>query len=83
MLYALADARGNRIAGSLFPSLPPSEWSEFLHFRRPDGSTGEAQALNRRLPDGSRFVVARDRDALHRSDDRICSSFWSDSESSC
>jgi signal transduction histidine kinase len=71
MLYALADARGNRIAGSLIPSLPPSGWSEFLHFRRPDGSTGEAQALSRRLPDGSQFVVAGDRDALHRSDDRI------------
>ena len=71
MLYALADARGNRIAGSLIPTLPPSGWSEFLHFRRPDGSTGEAQALSRKLPDGSQIVVAGDRDALHRSDDRI------------
>jgi signal transduction histidine kinase len=71
MLYALADPGGNRMAGSLIPSIPPSGWSEFLHFRRPDGSTGEAQALSRKLPDGSQIVVASDRDALHRSDDRI------------
>jgi len=71
MLYALSDARGNRVAGSLIPTLPPSGWTEFLPIRRPDGSTGKAQALSRRLPDGGQIVVAGDRDALSRADDRI------------
>jgi len=66
MLYALSDASGNRIAGSLIPTLPPSGWTEFLPIRRPDGSTGKAQALSRRLPDGGQIVVAGDRDALSR-----------------
>ncbi|MFD1103835.1 sensor histidine kinase [Sphingobium olei] len=71
MLYALADADGRRIAGSLIPHIPPSGWTEFLPIRRPDGSTGVAQALSRTMPDGSQVVVAGDRDALRRSDDRI------------
>ena len=71
MLYALSDAKGNRIAGSLIPKLPPDGWTEFLPIRRPDGSTGKAQALGRSLPDGGQIVVAGDRDALSRADDRI------------
>ncbi|MFD2428095.1 hypothetical protein ACFSUK_07515 [Sphingobium scionense] len=71
MLYALADAQGRRIAGHLIPKMPADGWSEFLPIRHPDGSTGEAQALSRRLPDGGQLVIAADRLALHRSDDRI------------
>lgn len=71
MLYALADAEGRRIAGHLIPKMPADGWSEFLPIRHPDGSTGEAQALSRRLPDGGQLVIAADRSALHRSDDRI------------
>lgn len=71
MLYALADADGRRIAGSPIPHIPPSGWTEFLPIRRPDGSTGVAQALSRTMADGSQIVVAGDRDALRRSDDRI------------
>ncbi|MBA4091233.1 MAG: two-component sensor histidine kinase [Sphingobium sp.] len=71
MLYALADARGRRLAGSLIPHIPPTGWSEFLPIRRPDGSKGVAQALSRPLPDGGQIVVAGDRDALSRADDRI------------
>jgi len=71
MLYALTDAQGHRIAGSLIPHMPPIGWSEFLPIRRPDGSKGVAQALSRRLPDGGQIVIAGDRDALRRSDDRI------------
>lgn len=71
MLYALADKEGRRIAGRLIPRLPADGWSEFLPIRHPDGSAGEAQALSRRLPDGGQLVIAADRSALHRSDDRI------------
>ncbi|WHO37645.1 HAMP domain-containing sensor histidine kinase [Sphingobium sp. AP49] len=71
MLYALADATGRRIAGRLIPDMPPDGWSEFLPIRHPDGSKGEAQALSRRLPDGGQLVIAADRSALHRADDRI------------
>ena len=71
MLYALADAEGRRIAGHLIPKMPADGWSEFLPIRHPDGSIGEAQALSRRLPDGGQLVIAADRSALHRSDDRI------------
>ncbi|NWK99033.1 two-component sensor histidine kinase [Sphingobium lactosutens] len=71
MLYALADADGRRIAGNLIPHIPPSGWTEFLPIRRPDGSKGVAQALSRRLPDGGQIVIAGDRDALRRADDRI------------
>lgn len=71
MLYALADSKGRRIAGTLIPVLPPDGWTEFLPIRRPDGSAGVAQALSRRLADGSQLVIAGDRDALSRADDRI------------
>lgn len=73
MLYALTDAAGNRIAGTLIPNLPANGWTEFLPIRRPDGTTGVAQALSRRLPDGGQLVIAGDRDALSRADDRILS----------
>ncbi|MBH1991416.1 MAG: HAMP domain-containing histidine kinase [Sphingomonadaceae bacterium] len=71
MLYALVDADGRRIAGNLIPHMPPPGWTEFLPIRRPDGSTGVAQALSRPLPDGGQIVIAGDRDALSRADDRI------------
>jgi signal transduction histidine kinase len=40
---------------------PPTGWSEFVHFVRPDGSRGIAQAINAPLPDGGELVVAVDR----------------------
>lgn len=71
MLYALVDAQGVRVAGTSIDRMPPDGWSEFVPIHRPDGSRGIAQALSRALPGGGRIVVAGDRDALNRTDDRI------------
>ena len=75
MGYALADKNGHRLAGLLVAHMPGDGWMEFLPIRRPDGSRGFAQALTRSLPDGSRLVVAGDRLALDKTDDRIITIF--------
>ena len=66
--YMLVDAQGKRRAGSLDAPIPPPGWSEFLRFRRTDGSWGEAQALNTQLPGHSQLIITADRailDAMH------------------
>lgn len=64
MGYILIDADGRRRAGAFDAPMPPPGWSEFVRFRRPDGSRGVAQAMNLELPGGGRLVVAADRGAL-------------------
>ncbi|OJY68584.1 MAG: two-component sensor histidine kinase [Sphingobium sp. 66-54] len=59
--YLLIDAQGRRHAGDLAAATPKPGWSEFVRFRRPDGSTGVAQAMNSTLPDGGQLIVAADR----------------------
>jgi signal transduction histidine kinase len=71
MGYAVSDAHGHRLAGSLIARIPPDGWDEFLPIRRPDGTRGFAQALTRSLPDGGHIVVAGDRLSLNRTDHRI------------
>ncbi len=61
MGYIVLDASGRRRAGDFQAETPPPGWSEFIRFRRPDGSSGVAQAMNAPLPGGGRLVVAADR----------------------
>lgn len=68
MGYIVLDADGRRRAGSLQASMPPLGWSEFVHFTRPDGSRGIAQAMNNRLPNGAQLLVAADREIVDRMD---------------
>ena len=68
MGYLVVDSRGRRRAGSLDAPLPRPGWSEFVHFRRQDGSRGVAQAMNSALPGGGRLVVTADRAVLHQID---------------
>ena len=68
MGYIVTDRAGRRRAGSLRAELPPPGWSEFLRIRRPDGSLGDAQALNSPLRNGGRLVVAGDRREIHQMD---------------
>jgi signal transduction histidine kinase len=75
MGYAVIDETGRRRAGTLVSRIPPPGWSEFLEFRRPDGSTGIAQALNESLPGGGRLIVAADRSAVDRMDVKLLSLF--------
>lgn len=62
--YILVDAGGKRRAGSFSADLPPPGWSEFVHFRRKDGTWGIAQAMNSTLSGGGHLVVAADRSVI-------------------
>lgn len=65
--YLLVDAAGRRRAGSFAAIAPPPPgWSEFVRFQRPDGSIGDAQAMNSRLAGGGQLVVAADRTVIYR-----------------
>lgn len=59
--YMVFDANNRRRGGMLQAKRPPPGWSEFVHFARPDGTRGIAQAINAPLPDGGELVVAVDR----------------------
>jgi hypothetical protein len=61
MGYILIDAAGQRQAGLLDAKMPSEGWSEFVNFRKPDGSFAVAQAMNSPLKGGGRLVVAADR----------------------
>jgi len=61
MGYMVLDASGRRRAGAFQADTPPPGWSEFIRFRRPDGSSGVAQAMNAPLSGGGRLIVAADR----------------------
>lgn len=64
--YLLIDAQGRRRAGNLAAAVPKPGWSEFVRFRRPDGSTGVAQALNSALTHGGQLIVAADRSVIQQ-----------------
>ncbi|WP_246604969.1 HAMP domain-containing sensor histidine kinase [Aquisediminimonas sediminicola] len=68
MGYIVTDALGTRRAGSLIAAMPPPGWSEFVHFHKPDGKIGIAQAINMTLPDGGQLVVAADRSIVDEMD---------------
>lgn len=66
--YIVLDPAGTRRAGDLRASMPPLGWSEFIHFRRPDGTQGVAQGINTRLPNGAQLLVAADRSIVNHMD---------------
>ncbi|MGO4169622.1 ATP-binding protein [Novosphingobium sp. YAF33] len=68
MGYIVADGQGVRRAGGLDADMPPSGWSEFIHFRHPDGRDAIAQGLNSRLGGGGYLLVAADRTAVDQID---------------
>lgn len=78
MGYILTDASGRRRAGSLAAAMPPAGWSEFVHFGKPDGTTGIAQAMNSAIPGGGRLVVAADRAVVDQMDLKILKLFLLD-----
>jgi signal transduction histidine kinase len=61
MGYILTDAKGVRRAGSLRAAIPPRGWSEFVRFRKMDGTDAVAQAMHKTLPGGGHLIVAADR----------------------
>ncbi|HEX7874872.1 MAG TPA: ATP-binding protein [Sphingobium sp.] len=67
MGYLVLDARGKKVAGLWQARVPQPGWSEFVHFVRPDGSRGVAQAMNSGLS-GGRLVIMGDRETVHRMD---------------
>jgi signal transduction histidine kinase len=68
MGYLVIDPAGRRRAGQLAGRVPPTGWSEFARFKRADGTSGVAQAMNSALPGGGRLVVLADRAALMQVD---------------
>ncbi|MBX3484715.1 MAG: HAMP domain-containing protein [Phenylobacterium sp.] len=68
MGYIVVDAAGRRVAGKIAADMPPPGWSEFLRFRRADGSAGKAQAMNVALGNEGRLVVFADRAAVRETD---------------
>ncbi len=68
MGYLVVDAAGRRQAGRLAGRMPRPGWSEFVRFRRDDGTQGVAQAMNSALPGGGRLVVLADRAVLRQID---------------
>lgn len=68
MRYLLVDAAGHRRAGSLIAAMPPYGWSEFVQYRRRDGTYGLAQAMRIALRGGGQLVVASDRSVVDRMD---------------
>lgn len=72
--YAVFDARGVRIAGSLITDMPEPGLRNIL-FRDPEEGPDPARAFTTLLPDGSRLVVAADREPLERIDRQIVTLF--------
>lgn len=71
--YILVDARGRRVAGRLDAVAPARPgYEEFLYHA---SGTRIAQALTTRLPDGSRLVVAADREVIDQIDRTILGTF--------
>lgn len=66
--HILVDAEGKRRAGTFAADLPPPGWSEFVRFRRGDGTMGVAQAMNSPLTGGGSLVVAADRAVIDQMD---------------
>lgn len=46
--------------------VPPRGWSEFVRFRRPDGSKSMAQAMNSDLAGGGQLIVGADRAVIRQ-----------------
>ena len=65
--FALFGANGRRIAGNMVTELPHSGWSN-ITFRDPHEGRDPARALAIDLPDGTRLVVAADREPLEAID---------------
>lgn len=68
--YALFDATGQRIAGSLDTQRPQAGWHD-ISFMDPREGPDPARALGRDLPGGLRLVVAADSAAVERIDATI------------
>lgn len=74
MVYALFSSRGRRIAGSMDARRPPEGWSD-IGFLDPVEGPDTARALAVDLTDGTRLVVAADKEGLEQIDDNIVSLF--------
>lgn len=72
--YAVFDTKGNRIAGNLMTEMPEPGLRNIV-FRDPEEGADPARAFTRLLPDGSRLVVAADREPLERIDQVIVTLF--------
>lgn len=68
--FALFGADGRRIAGKMNTGRPPLGWSD-ITFVDPEEGSDPARALALNLPDGTRLVVAADREPLEAIDQRI------------
>lgn len=76
MGFLVRDSLGRKVAGSLQAGQADPGWMEFLEIRRPDGSTGFAQAMNSELPNGDRLIVAADRAVLEEMGFRLRAMFY-------
>lgn len=75
LVYAVYSPQGKRIDGFMQADRPPPlGWSNISFFDPVEGHD-RARALAVRLPDGSRLVVAADRENIERIDDVIVSLF--------
>lgn len=73
--YIVIDARGLRAGGTLDATTPPPGYTEFVHYRRVDGSRGIAQGYNAAIPGGGQLVVAADRGEIDQMDRIIFAMF--------
>lgn len=73
LAYRLVDRAGQTLAGTLDAPVPaePGYLEHLVHGHGDDHGERVSQALTTVLPDGSRLVVAADRDALNETDATI------------
>lgn len=72
--YALFSPEGRRIAGTLVTALPPAGLHDIV-FIDPKEGPDPARAMTTVLPNGSRLVVAADREPLERIDRTVITLF--------
>lgn len=70
MRYALLDARGQKISGEPFFTVPPVGWSS-MDFHKKNGDRDDTRVFTSRTADGGLLIVGSDPEALEKLDKRM------------
>src|SRR3569623_320546 len=70
MRYALLDARGQKISGEPFFTVPPVGWSS-MDFHKKNGARDDTRVFTSRTADGGLLIVGSDPEALETLDKRM------------